>query len=320
MKTVVTVATLFVWLTCAGFANSEEAKAPTLYTAYNIWKASKMKCINFKQGSDIIPAGTEVKDIRLWNKRRDSNLDFKTVKDGRKYTIGFTIRWHPKKSMEDYRDMMFTTKNFAALTEGLSTVEIEAIKKGVLVNGMSKRAVLICYGPPPEHYTPDQNANTWYYWANRRDKFEIKFGPHGKLVSGGRNIQVENKAGLQSKTATSKPESNSEAKIQVAAIPKIKVNKNEPWTGKWKVEGSRSSGGTWSIKQNGQTVKSNSDSYYEIEGIAIGGQLKGKVVGDYGISNKFVLNISSDGQSFEGTLTSGFQGSIGRIKGTRLPN
>ena len=42
-----------------------------------------------------------------------------------------TKRWHPKVSMEDYQEMMFTTKNFEALTEGLSEMEIDAIKKGV---------------------------------------------------------------------------------------------------------------------------------------------------------------------------------------------
>jgi outer membrane protein assembly factor BamE (lipoprotein component of BamABCDE complex) len=121
--------------------------------------------------------------------------------------------------------MMFTTKNFEALTEGLSSMEIEAIKKGVLVNGMSKRAVLICYGPPPEHYTPNQNANTWYYWANRKDKIEIKFDHHGKLVIGDRSSQVDNKTERQSETMASKSQSSSASETQVAAIPKIKVIK-----------------------------------------------------------------------------------------------
>jgi hypothetical protein len=78
--------------------------------------------------------------------------------------------------------MMFTTQNFEALTEGLSDIEIDAIKKGVIVNGMSKRAVLVCYGPPPEHYTPDQNALTWYYWTNRKDKIAIKFDTNHKTL------------------------------------------------------------------------------------------------------------------------------------------
>ena len=137
------------------------------------------------------------------------------------------------------------------------------------------------------------------------------------LVLGALSTQVENKAKHQSKTATSKPQSNSASKIQVTAIPKIKVNKNEPWTGKWSVEGSRNIGGTWAMKQSGRIVKSTRDSYYEIEGKVVGNQLKAKVVGDYDITNKVVLNISSDGQSFKGTMTSGFNNITIRINGIR---
>ena len=78
--------------------------------------------------------------------------------------------------------MMFTTKNFEELTEGLSEIEIDAIKKGILVNGMSKRAVFTCYGPPPEHHTRSLDAKTWYYWKNRRDRFAVTFDEDQKLV------------------------------------------------------------------------------------------------------------------------------------------
>ena len=300
MRTIITIATLFVMFASVGLANSEEAKEPTLYTAYNIWKASKMKCINFKQGTDIIPAGTEVNDVRLWDQSRDSPLYFTTVKDGRKYTIGFTNRWHPKKSMEDYRDMMFTTKNFEALTEGLSEMEIDAIKKGVLVNGMSKRAVLICYGPPPEHYTPNQNASTWYYWANRKDKLEIKFDQDGKLALGDKSSQMDIKKESKSETMVSKSQSSSASETQVAAIPKIKVNKKEPWTGVWKIE-YPGRNDTWGLKQRGQTVVSSKGHYMEIKAKVNENRLKGwGRVG--GIYYRFDIKISSDHMSFEGKM------------------
>jgi len=185
MRIAITILILFAFVAAAGLAISEADKEPALYTAYNIWRASKMKCINFKQGVDIIPAGTEVRGVKIKKQEPFSPfLVFTTVGDGRTYKIGFTERWHPKKSIKDYRQMMFTTQNFEALTEGLSDIEIDAIKKGVLVSGMSKRAVLICYGPPPEHYTPDQDAKTWYYWANRKDKIAINFDRHHKTVIG----------------------------------------------------------------------------------------------------------------------------------------
>jgi hypothetical protein len=151
----------------------------------------------------------------------------------------------------------------------------------------------------------------WWGPAGSGTTLELEISSDGQSFKGriGRtNILVEGKR-IQKNHSTEQSDKS--------AVP---FNPEEPWTGIWKVEGSRSSGGTWGMKQKGQTVKSNSDSNFEIEGKVIGDQLKGKVVGDYGISNKFVLNISSDGQSFEGTLTSGFQGNVVRIKGTRLPN
>ena len=178
MRTIVIFITVILLIVAAGLADSEADDKPTLYTAYNMWKSSKMKCINFKEGDDILPAGTEVRSVRIIQQ----TIAFTTVNDGKTYSVGFTQRWHPKKTPDDYRNMMFTTKNFGELTEGLSEIEIDAIKKGILVNGMSKRAVLICYGPPPEHHTPNLDVKSWYYWKNRRDKFAVSFDQDQKLV------------------------------------------------------------------------------------------------------------------------------------------
>jgi hypothetical protein len=97
----------------------------------------------------------------------------------------------------------------------------------------------------------------------------------------------------------------------------VNVNPEEPWTGVWMVEGARIVSGIWGMKQSGRIVKSTGHSYYEIKGKVRGNQLKGRIVGDYDISNKFVLNISSDGLSFKGTITSNWQNRTVQIKGTR---
>ena len=177
MKKLVFLASFLVLLNPVGLMHSDADDKPTLYTAYNMWKSSKMKCINFKEGDDILPAGTEVRSVRIIQQ----TIAFTTVNDGKTYTVGFTQRWHPKKSSSDYGKMMFTTKNFEELTNGLSEIEIDAIKKGILVNGMSKRAVFICSGPPPEHHTPNLDVKIWYYWKNRRDKFAVSFDQDQKL-------------------------------------------------------------------------------------------------------------------------------------------
>ncbi len=92
-------------------------------------------------------------------------------------------------------------------------------------------------------------------------------------------------------------------------------NPEEHWTGLWKVEGNNSLIGQWGMKQNGNTVSSTKDSYYELNGKVEGSQLKGKIIGDYGLSQNIILNVSSDGQSFKGTTTYG--GRTVRVKGMR---
>ena len=186
MKRIITIVAVVTLMATTGILSSGAQDVQKLYTSYNIWKASKMQVINFKEGHDIIPAGTEVKDTYAWPPNNSTHLRFTTVEDNHTYTLGFVQRWHPRKDIKDYLDKMFTKKTFEDLTSGLTETEISAIKKGVLVNGMSKRAVLICYGIPPEHYTPNQNADKWYYWKNRGTKITLIFDENDMLVMGGK--------------------------------------------------------------------------------------------------------------------------------------
>jgi hypothetical protein len=176
MRVIISITTIIALLVTVGITISEAGESSKLYTAHKM-RSWNMKCINYKHGSDMLPAGTMVENVGTGydSKANKPYITFKTVYDNRVYKIYFVKNWHPKKSMEDYKDMMFTTKNFEAQTEGLSEMEIEAIKKGVLVKGMSKRAVFICYGRPPEHFTPKLAADTWFYWMNKFDRAEIKF-------------------------------------------------------------------------------------------------------------------------------------------------
>jgi len=98
-----------------------------------------------------------------------------------------------------------------------------------------------------------------------------------------------------------KSQSDSASGFQVAAIPT--VNKKEPWTGIWKVEGSHQEAkGVWGLKQRGKSVRSTKDSYFEVKGKVNGTQLEGRYTDDYNLSHQFVIKISSDGQSFEGKI------------------
>jgi hypothetical protein len=88
----------------------------------------------------------------------------------------------------------------------------------------------------------------------------------------------------------------------VATFSPAKVNPMEPWTGTWDVEGAQFVIGQWGMKQNGIIVKSTEDSLYEFKGKVHGNQLKGTIKGDDGINAPFIINLSSDGLTFEGKI------------------
>ena len=139
MKSNITVIAIFILFIAFGCAETgshvqtsqakstktESVSEPQLYTAYNIWRVSShlMRCINYKHGSDIIPAGTMVKNVKVIRKEKDYHpkrryyISFTTVGDNRDYKIDFTSNWHPGKTAEDYKNLMTTPKNFEELTE-----------------------------------------------------------------------------------------------------------------------------------------------------------------------------------------------------------
>ena len=157
-----------------------------LYTAYNIWrmKPYNMKCINYKKGYDILPAGTKVHDVEIyWDSQiRKNMIAFKSAEDNRSYNIWFTKNWHPGKTIEDYRKLMFTTNNFDQMTIGMNEEEITAIIEGTIVDGMSKNAVLISYGYPPEHRTRSLSLKGWIYQRNKFAQIHVCFDKNDRTI------------------------------------------------------------------------------------------------------------------------------------------
>lgn len=89
----------------------------------------------------------------------------------------------------------------------------------------------------------------------------------------------------------------------IATFSPAKVDPTAPWTGVWDVQGNTYCSGRWRMIQTGRNVRSTKNSVHEIKGKAKGNQLKGRILSptSTGQSNSFVINISSDGLSFEGT-------------------
>lgn len=162
-----------------------------LYTSYTIWLHKNLSnniSINYKNGEDRLPCGTEVKDVQIVRNGSDNviyafpRIYFTVAGDGRVLYINYNQRWHPGKTIDDFKNTMISTKPFEVLTEGMTQAEVEAIRKGVVVDGMSKAAVACSYGPPPEHATPSMNDKGWIYWMTKFKKKKVCFNSAGKTV------------------------------------------------------------------------------------------------------------------------------------------
>jgi hypothetical protein len=154
-----------------------------IYTAYNVWfeNSEKIWSINYKKGA-IIPAGTQVRDVEITTiNRRHKAIIFTTVKEKKAFCIFWIKKYHPGKTIRQFKKNLFTTKKFDELTSGMSEDEIAAIKKGEIVKGMNKNAVLVCYGPPPEHATFSQEHNVWTYWTSKFIRMKMYFGDDDRV-------------------------------------------------------------------------------------------------------------------------------------------
>jgi hypothetical protein len=179
---------IFSILVMACFANAEEVNKSKLYTAYNMWyQKSNMDCVNYQMGS-MLPAGTEVQDAQVVRpvSEKFGNLvpyiTFTVVATGKKFEVAYEPSFHPKRAVQDYYNLMFTKQTFDELTQGMSEVEIKAIKEGVLLRGMSKKAVIVSVGVPPDHKTPSLEGNQWYFWKTRITNKLICFNSEGKTA------------------------------------------------------------------------------------------------------------------------------------------
>jgi len=171
----------FVFLTAP--VPGQAASGHKIYTAYNIWfeKPERIWSINYKKGA-IIPAGTHVRDVEIiTTNRRNKAIIFKTAKENKAFSIFWIKKYHPGKTIQQFKKNLFTTKKLDELTLEMSKDEIAAIKKGEIVKGMNKKAVLVCYGPPPEHATFRQEHNVWTYWTSKFIRMKVFFDDDGRV-------------------------------------------------------------------------------------------------------------------------------------------
>jgi len=178
---------LFLLFPCLWGWAQDEPKGEPLYTAHNLWfeNPAKMSSVNYKTGS-MIPAGTPIKVVSavghaIGGPARTKPLIHFWTMDDKRFTIFFQPKFHPGQTLEDFKNATFTHQPIEVQTHGFSKAEIDAIRQGILVEGMSKPAVLIAYGPPPGHQTVSLDLDRWRYWIKRMSSKDIFFRD-GKTV------------------------------------------------------------------------------------------------------------------------------------------
>ena len=162
----------------SGLGNSASA-ADRLFTAYNIWFELPQKAYstNYQKGN-LLPAGSEVKEVN----RSSKKLEFVDAKSNMKFSIEFVGKHHPGVTAEQWIDRFLTPKDFSALSKGLTGDEIKAIKAGQAKPGMSRKAVLVSLGYPPEIATASTDLDAWKFWRDRFRNYFVKF-TNGKVSS-----------------------------------------------------------------------------------------------------------------------------------------
>lgn len=168
-------------LMAASIADGDAAADPAaLYTAYTLWyeNPKKMSSVNYHVGA-IIPAGSPVINVSI----HGENIEFQLAGGGGGFSIQFIPKFHPGVRIAEFKKRLFVSEPLEERIKHFSEEEKSLVRKGAVENGMSKEAVLVSWGNPPEHQTPSTSAYTWFYWRNRFMKQSVDFDQGGKVIN-----------------------------------------------------------------------------------------------------------------------------------------
>lgn len=126
-------------------------------------------------GHFVVPFGTKVtvkKSRRVYV--------FTIVETGKKVSFEFHTRNMGMK-WDEYLKLI--TSSEAVSYPDLPAKDLEGIKAGKALVGMTKKGVKIALGYPAVHRTPSLDDKTWTYWRNRFGTLTVTFDDKGLVVS-----------------------------------------------------------------------------------------------------------------------------------------
>ncbi|NTV15355.1 MAG: hypothetical protein HGA96_15730 [Desulfobulbaceae bacterium] len=143
----------------------------------------KVSSVNYQLAGDLLPWGTEVRIVRVARKY----LVFEDVAKRRQYRYGFYWKTRSVVPLVDHVKRVFldNVTDLRTQVEGLSELDKDGIYEGRVRPGMSREAVLVAIGYPPEFANREalMSDRQWLYWINRFERMVISFSRDG-LVNG----------------------------------------------------------------------------------------------------------------------------------------
>ena len=186
---------------CTSTSKPHSEPDEKLYLAHNIWIDNKYRALslflrlgsqetkdltgqvttisstNYKTGV-LIGAGTELDDLAV----SSNEIKFRIKKLSLAVTCKIDRKLESATSGKELFDRMITKKDFNALTSGISERYIEAIKSGVVIEGMPKEAVIIALGFPTSHSNSNLDSDSWVYWRTKYNTIEVQFDSVGLAI------------------------------------------------------------------------------------------------------------------------------------------
>ena len=167
-------------------ATLKSMEGQTYYLGCNLHadlQYNKVSSVNYQLRGALLPWGTEVRVVRVLR----NNLVFEIQGKGKRYRYEFHRKTRRSVPLAEHLGRVFleSPDHLKQQVEGMSEIDKDGIYEGRVKPGMSREAVLIAIGYPPEFANRDDlmTDHDWTYWLSRFSKMVVSFGRDG-LVSG----------------------------------------------------------------------------------------------------------------------------------------
>jgi hypothetical protein len=142
---------------------------------------NKVSSVNYQLNGALLPWGTEVRILRV---QRNSLL-FEDRNRGKRYRYEFHRKTRQSVPLVEHLERVFleSADQLRQQVAAMSEIDKDGIYEGRVKPGMSREAVLIAIGYPPEFANRQalMSDRDWSYWISRYSKMVVSFGRDGRV-------------------------------------------------------------------------------------------------------------------------------------------